>query len=341
VTTVDRAALKGGRTGWARSHRWLVGVWVVVALFAVVTAFRSHQVGVPLRDPDGAIFRWRILKSLVLFGILVLLDTGIRTRRSGWSLGNAVAELRTRWTRERLLLALSGLVAYHVVYICYRNIKSWVSFRDQHDDLLLRVDHGLFFGHSPAVLLHDLFGQNEAAYVFEMIYRSFTYVVPVSVVAALVFAPKIRDGYVLLMSSMWVWILGVGSYYLIPAFGPFASAPEEFAQLPYTSITSTQAEYVTERQQLLLHPGAADSFASISAFASLHIGFTCMVLLMLRYYGLRRAANVMVVYLVAVLLATVYLGWHYFIDDPAGIVLAALAVLLGRWMIQPRGRVAA
>jgi len=309
----------------------------MVALFAVITALRSHQVGVPLRDPDGVIFRWRIVKSLVLFGLLVLLDTSIRTRRSGWGLENFVAELRARWPKDRLAIALSGLLAYHIVYVCYRNVKSWVAFRDQHDDLLLRVDQALFFGHGPAVLLHDLLGHQTAAYALEVIYRSFTYLVPLSVVAALVFAPKIREGYVMLMSAMWVWILGVGSYYLIPALGPFASAPQDFAQLPDTSITSTQAEYTIEREQLLLHPGAGDSFSSIAAFASLHVGFTCMVMLMLRYYGLRRAANVMAVYLAATIVATVYLGWHYVIDDPAGFVLAWLAVLFGRLMIRGRG----
>ena len=44
-----------------------------------------------------------------------------------------------------------------------------------------------------------------------LIYRSFTYLVPLSVVGALVFTDRIQDGYVFLTSAMWVWILGVGS----------------------------------------------------------------------------------------------------------------------------------
>ena len=39
-----------------------------------------------------------------------------------------------------------------------------------------------------------------------LIYRSFTYLVPLSVVGALVFTDRIRDGYVFLTSAMWVWI---------------------------------------------------------------------------------------------------------------------------------------
>jgi hypothetical protein len=334
----DSSAADGFPDDTARKRRWLIGIWVVVALFAMVTAVRSHQVGVPVRDPEGEIFRWRIAKSLALFGVLMLVDASIRTGRAGWSVEKVRAQLRRRWPKDRLAIALSGLLAYHLVYLCYRNLKSWLAFRATHDDLLLRVDRWLFFDHSPAVLLHDLFGQHWAAYVFAAIYRSFTYLVPFSLAASLVFSTRIREGYVFLASAMWVWILGVGSYYLIPAIGPFDSAPREFSHLPHTAITETQVEYTTERAQILHHPAAADSFSSIGAFASLHIAFTFMVLLMLRYYGFRRAVRAITVYLIAVAGATIYLGWHFAIDDVAGLVVAFLAVLFGRLMIHPRGR---
>ena len=44
----------------------------------------------------------------------------------------------------------AGLVAYFVVYICYRNLKSWDVLLTPHDAMLLRWDRWLFFGHSPA-----------------------------------------------------------------------------------------------------------------------------------------------------------------------------------------------
>lgn len=320
-----------------RDFRWLIGVWVVVALFALVTAYRSHQVGIPLRDPAGTVFLRRFALSLVLFALLALLDAVVRSRRSGWTVRDAFLELRRRWPKDRLAIALSGLLAYHLVYICYRNIKSWIAFRTMHDDQLLSLDTWLFLGHSPAVLLHDLFGEQVAPHVFRAIYESFSLMVPVSFVAALVFSNQIRKGYVFLTSAIWVWILGVGSYYLIPTLGPFASAAKEFAGLDPTSITATQAKYMGQRAHFLADPQAHDAFVSIAAFASLHIGFTCMTLLMLRYYGFRNAARAMTVYLFAVMLATVYLGWHFAVDDVAGVILAYLAVRLGRLTIYPRG----
>ena len=317
--------------------RWVAGVWVLVAVFALVTAIWSARVGVPLRDPGGRMFRGRLTSALTLFAILAFVDALWRAHR-GSSVLRVPHVLRERWPAHRLVLAVSGLVAYHAVYVCYRNLKSWDALNTVRDHDLLAFERALFLGHSPAELLHDLLGQHTAAYVLMVVYKAFTYMVPLSVVGSLVFVDRIRDGYVFLTSALWVWILGVGSYYLIPTLGPFATAPGEFSGLPSTSITHTQAEYLAERAHVLANPAAPDAFVSISAFASLHVAFTTLVVLMLSYYGQRLATRVMTVYLAAVMVATVYLGWHFAVDVVAGVALAALAVLLGRVMIHPRGR---
>lgn len=321
-----------------RRAAWLVPLWVVVALFAVVTYVRSRQVDLPMRDPGGTIFTLRLATSLGVFLLLVMLDCVVRARRQGWSRARVAEVFRRRWTPSRIALVVSGLLAYHVVYACYRNLKSWVAFRDVHDEQLLDLDKKLFAGHSPAVLLHDLLGERTAAHVLHVLYESFSWIVPVSFVAALVLMPRIKEGYVFLASAMWVWILGLASYYLIPTLGPFASAPDEFSGLARTGITETQEKYLAQREQLLAHPQAGDSFASISAFASLHVGFTCLIVLMLHYYGFRRATIVMSVYLAGVMVSTVYLGWHFVVDVPAGVVVAYLAVRLGRLTIYPARR---
>lgn len=330
-----RVVTTGAGRETAGAGRWLVGIWVLVALFATVTAVWSQHVGVPLRDPGGKMFRGRLTSALVLLVILAVVDAVLRAHRAGWTWRGSLRMLRARWTGERLALAVTGLLAYHVVYICYRNLKSWNAFRQLRDDGLLQVDRWLFLGHSPAVLLHDLLGQHYAAYALMVIYKAFTYMVPLSVVSSLVFLDRIRDGYVFLTSSLWVWILGVVSYYLLPSLGPYFSAPQEFAGLPHTTITDTQAEYLTERAQMLAHPGASDSFVSLGAFASLHVGFTCMMFLMLRYYGFKLGARLMGIYLAVVMVATVYLGWHYVLDDVAGVALALASVFFARLMVRP------
>ena len=316
--------------------RTLARLWALAVAFGLLTVGWSLHVGVPFRDPDGVVLRNRIVISVLLFGLLVVVDAVVRTGRRGWTAGGAVAALRARWPRRRVALAVSALLAYHLVYACYRNLKSWAAFRPDHDDRLERVDTWLFLGHNPAVLLHDLIGQ-QAAPVLAAVYESFATLVSISLVAALALAPRLRDGLVFLASAMWLWVLGVGSYYLIPSLGPFATAPRDFAHLPDTIITSKQATLLVDRSALLHDPGASGGFASISAFASLHVAFTCLILLMMRYYGLRWAMWAMSVVFATTALATIYFGWHFVVDDVAGVALAVLALRLGRLMIGDPG----
>jgi PAP2 superfamily len=319
--------------GWV----WLLRVLALVVVFGIVAIFRSRQVDVPFRDPSGKLFAHKIVSTVVMLVLFVLVDVAgrwFRARRSdeaGASIGASLWHtVRARWTPYRVGMIALALLAYQVVYLCYRNLKSWDVFRTPKDDLLLRWDRDLLLGHSPAVLLHDLLGRDLAARVLTALYESFPTVVTVSLVALLAFTPTVRSAYVGVVAGMWAWILGVGSYYLIPSLGPFHAAPGEFAGLTRTSIQTTQATYLEQRANLLAHPQAGDAFAQVSAFASLHCALTCLIWLLLRYYGLRRLAWIAFGYLCATLVATVYLGWHFAVDDVAGLVIAWAALRLGR-----------
>ena len=119
---------------------WVLRLWAVVALFAGVTVLRSHQVGIPLRDPHGAVLTSRVALSLGLFVALVIADAGVRSRRRHRTLRMVPTVMRERWPARRVVLALTGLLAYHVVYFCYHNLKSWDVFNQPRDRELLRWD---------------------------------------------------------------------------------------------------------------------------------------------------------------------------------------------------------
>jgi hypothetical protein len=313
-----------------REWVWMLRVLAVVVVFAVVAVARSRQVDVPFRDPHGKLFSHKILSTAGMLLAFVAADVVVRWlrgRRHGTSLWVAA---RSRWTPYRIAMIAASLVAYQVVYLCYRNLKSWDVFRPSQDPMLQRWDKALFFGHSPAVLLHDLLGRDVAARFLTQWYESFTLVITVALVAAMAFTPTVRSAYVFVVSAMWTWILGAGSYYLIPSLGPFHERPAEFAGLTRTSIQKTQALYVAQRDQLLAHPHSPDAFAQISAFASLHCALTFLVFLMARFYGLRVLSWLSAVFLAGTLVATVYLGWHFVVDDIAGLALAWIAVQLGK-----------
>jgi hypothetical protein len=318
--------------------RWLAPIWGVVGAFVVVTLVRAVQVGIPLRDPRGDILASRVSISLGLLVVYVLLDGAVRTRRRALPWRRTWSVIRERWTRRRTVLALGALAAYHLTYFCYHNLKSWDVFNPPRDRMLLDWDRWLFFGHSPAVLLHDLLGQHYAAWGLAYWYETFGTLVLFAIVAPVVFVDRIRDGYVAMVSGVWIWIFGTASYYAIPSLGPFDSAPQEFAHLPHMMIQDTQARYMGQRADMLANPHAHDAFAQVSAFASLHVGVTAVIWLMARYYGYRRIAFVMGVFLAGTVVATVYLGWHFFVDDVAGLAMAYAACWLGKRMVYPDGR---
>jgi hypothetical protein len=316
-----------------RSWAWVLRVLAVVVVFGAIAVARSRHVDIPFRDPHGKLFSHKILSTTWALLALVVVDIVVRwtrVRRQGVSLWRAT---RARWTPYRVGMIALALVTYQVVYLCYRNLKSWDVLLTPRDDMLLRWDRWLFFGHSPAVLLHDLLGRDLAARLLTDLYESFSTLVTLALVAALAFAPTVRSTYVFVVSAMWAWILGVGSYYLIPSLGPFHAAPEEFQGLTHTSIQTTQATYVAEREYLLAHPQAHDAFAQISAFASLHCALTCLLFLMARYYGLRRLSWFVAAFLAGTVVATIYLGWHFAVDDIVGVVLAWVAVQLGKLVV--------
>jgi membrane-associated phospholipid phosphatase len=246
--------------------------------------------------------------------------------------------LRARWPSSRLALILTGLLGYHVIYWTYHNLKSWDVFLAPRDDLLRGFDRALFFGHTPAVLLHNLLGVGVADPVLVTIYRLFSPVTMFAIVAFVAFAPTVKHAYAALTSMAWIWVLGVASYYAIPSLGPFASDPGTFVNLPHSAETTGQAHLLADRQYLLEHPHAHDAFAAISAFASLHTGVTATVVLLTWYFGFRRLSAVLAVFLVLVMVATIYLGYHFVADDIAGLVLAFVAVQLGLGTVYGRNR---
>ncbi len=317
--------------------RWLAPIWIVVAAFALLTVVQSIRVGIPIRDPDGDILLYRVAISLGLLIFYGVLDALVRTRRLKLPLRRTWAVAHARWTPRRVWLALGALAAYHITYFCYHNLKSWDVYNPPRDAMLLQWDRWLFFGHSPHVLLHDLLGQNLSAWVLAYWYETFGTLVLFAIVAPVVFVDRIRHGYVAMVSGVWVWILGTACYYAIPSLGPFDSADQEFAGLPHMMIQDTQARYMGQRAHLLADPRAHDAFAQVSAFASLHVGVTAVIWLMARYYGYRRIALALGIFLVGTIVATVYLGWHFFVDDIAGLAIAYLACWLGKRMVYPDG----
>lgn len=339
MTTLQEAVAASGATSERPPAAWrqAARLWAVVACFLGIGIARSAQVGIPFRDPNGAYLLSRVILTIWIFLGLVALDGLLRSGRP-FAVRRVLSTIRARWTPGRIGLAWTALLAYHLTYFTYHNLKSWDVFNAPRDALLTQWDHWFFFGHSPAVLLHDLLGQHAAAWVLMVWYETFPTLVVVAFPAAVVLARHMRDAYAGIAAFVWVWILGTATYYAIPSLGPFHAVPGDFSGLPHMMIQDTQTRYMTQRDYLLAHPHASDAFAQVSAFASLHVGVTATILGLAWWHRLRRTTMVLSVFLAGTMVATVYLGWHFAVDIPAGLAIAALAWVLGPLTVGVRRR---
>ncbi len=306
----------------------------VVALVSLVAAVLvTDAAGLPLRDPDHVAGR-RLLLVLALVAVLVVLDVVVRAARRSGTLRPSVAAMgavrRERWRLGRGLAVGSALISFYLTYLAYRNLKSVVPLLrpEQFDGQLADLDRSLFLGQDPAALMHALMGTGFAAHVMSAGYMLFFAFIPVTLAGALVFSRDLRAGLFYTTAQSINWLLGAGSYFLLPSVGPIYADPAAFADLPVTGVGRLQELLLDQRLQFLWDP-AGGTAQSIAAFSSLHVSIFFTGVLAVHLLRLNRRVKIAAWLLLAVTLSsTVYLGWHYVVDDIAGLLLAAIAVAL-------------
>jgi PAP2 superfamily len=314
---------------------------LAVPLVAVVTmgaaVLLADAAGVPVRDPDNVTGN-RLVLAISLILALVGLDLVVRAwtrsegRRITWSALAAVR--RENWPLARGLVVASAVIGFYVTYLAYRNLKSVVPLLrpgELFDRRLGDLDRSVFGGSDPAALLHDLLGTGISAHVLAAVYGLFFFFVPVTLALALVLPRDPRPGLFYATALSINWVLAAGSYFLLPSLGPVFVEPGNFAALPSTAVSHLQTQLIEGRVAFLQDPGAAGAAQSIGAFASLHVSIFATAAISSHLLDAPRHLRVVAWVLLALtVLATVYFGWHYVLDDVAGLVIAATALALAR-----------
>jgi hypothetical protein len=309
--------------------RFAVVLSLALAAVAVVVAATHH---LPLRDPDGvAVPTYVRLPVILLLAFLtdVVPRALWRSRPLSRFPRTLAAVVRERWTWEHTRFALLGLGAWYLTYAAFRNLKSFVPFvnRRLFDSALEKVDRVLWLGHDPAQVLHAAFGTGWSAHILSFVYVAWIVFVPVSLVVALVWSRNRAAGAWYVTAVAVDWVLGVATYFAVPTLGPVYAEPGDFTALPDTYVSTLQETMIQDRYTVLFDPFATHAVQTIAAFASLHVGIMVTVCVMAELLRLDRWIRIsMWVFLVLTVLATVYLGWHYFVDTLGGAALGAAGV---------------
>ncbi len=317
----------------------LYGLLVVLALGSSALALAvSASLDLPVRDPDGVAGPAWVRLPLILLAFFVADVVPRALHRAGGLAGSraALAEVvGERWDRRRTAMVAVGLAGFYACYVSYRNLKGALPFvRDElYDDRLLDLDRGTTLGRDPATVLHDLLGTGVAAHVLSAVYLLFLAYVPLSLGVALVWARSTRTGALWTTALSLNWLLGAASYYVLPSLGPVFAEPRLFERLPVTGVSALQESLLTTRTEVLADPAAADAVQGIAGFASLHVSIVFTGVLVVHLLGLPRVVKALMwLFLLTTVLATVYFGWHYLVDDLAGLAIGAVAVAVARWV---------
>lgn len=305
---------------------------------AAATLLVATLYDLPVRDPDGvSVPTWVRLPAIVL--LAVVLDVVPRwvmaTRRTDTgAYAGLRAVLAERWTREQVLFTVSGLVAWYVSYVAFRNLKGYLPFVNERlwDTEMARLDRFLWLGNDPANVLHQVLGTGWAAWALAGVYLLWIGLVPAMLAIALVWTRRSRTGALYVTAVSFNWLLGVAVYYLLPSLGPIYSAPEDFDDVPRTFNTGVQEMLLDDRVQVLAGAWDTRAVQTVAAFASLHVAITvttCLVAELMRLPAWIRSAAWTFAVLTA--LSTVYLGWHFFVDVLGGVALGAVALALAAW----------
>lgn len=318
---------------YRRAQLLLVGLALVTGVGAIILSATS---GHHLIDPDGSFLGPSWLRLPLLLGAAIGIDLIPRTIWFSRFRPQRMPEvfmhrLRTHWSRQRLMLVVTGVICFYIVYVSYRNMKSALPFviHTKYDRDLELIDTAVLFGHHPGAVMQDIFGDHLMSYVFSYFYLWFLPLVPIAVTIWVVWSRNLAYGYWFVGSQCIAWTLGTISYYAMPTLGP-GIAFEYIYQPEANSPARQMMLSLVHGRQNVMWAGVRDAVQDVAGFASLHVGITLLIALMVQHTVRNRVIRVLMwINFGFIALSTLYFGWHSLSDDVAGVMIALVSFYVG------------
>ena len=219
--------------------------------------------------------------------------------------------------RNRYLQILRDLLPIACCVVIYLNLHDLIHFvntRDK-DDVLLKIDAWLF-GVQPSLWLEHFVHPWIIDYT-TICYSLFYFYGPL-VMLALYFRHEYHTFRQFVVSGLLCFYVGYFVYILVPAIGPRYSLSAQYAKELIGSHYSYQLRHSIDVLQTTKR----------DCFPSLHNGFTLLTMLF-AYKHLRGLFYFLLPFAFGLFLATIYLRYHYVIDQLAGFSLAIVCFWLG------------
>lgn len=197
------------------------------------------------------------------------------------------------------------------------------------DQELWNLDLAIFLGHSPNVLLLDLFSHPAILRGIDWTYAN-VFLASITI-AGIYFtsSPSRRVRVAFTDSNTTMWIIGAWLYVLVPSLGPAYRFPEVWLPLSAMFANTQQLQrLLMSNYQIVLQyksgaPRPVNILFGIAAFPSLHVAFQMLVFLWMRRLW-RYGEIVFGLFTLIIFLGSIVTGWHYLIDGIAGVMLAVI-----------------
>ena len=282
----------------------------------------------PVTYPRSAIVLGSLLPATIIFciGAAVIV---LRRRYRGRSVPT------TPLRGELLLLARSLLVLVPVLSMHFL-LKSFIHLMNGRtwDKQLYVLDQAVHMGFSPSRFFTTLFANRILLALVDVVYSNLYFVVVVTYTALLLSIPPLSRRLSFASAYTLIWIVGSVVYLAMPSWGPVFLFSSDFQQtLSWMPLTvKVQRTLFHEIYSLVTHPLAPRliKFGSVAAFPSMHLAVTGLFAMASR--GVSRTwfrANLLL--LAIMIIGSVVTGYHYLIDDYAGLLIAA-----GMWFLSRR-----
>lgn len=342
-TDIDQEQIGSGvslRSAYLR--RYLFPVETAVVSFALLTFVVYRIWEVPLRQP-GRLFIHHLYNCIIAYGVgLLLCALFLRLRH----LRNQVAskQLITIQDSAKEFVAhyfrlgevfydLRFLAAVSLMFTGYVNFMHIIPQINPtlYDDWFIDGERALFKGEIGSQVLLRMFGFSAAPILSELYTLFYSYTG--ALIVTFVVQRNRLLGQRFFLAFALMWFTCALTVVTIPTYGPCYYMPELFTGMPQTGVSEMQLQAWRMKLFLAEYPKSDIGFYLICAFPSLHIAVPALGAIFLRPLS-KLAAQLSIVYTLITVVTTVYFGWHYFLDDIAGIVMAILATMVSVLLIR-------
>ena len=253
------------------------------------------------------------LVSIMFRILMVLRQQKWRLARVNW--GRFWKAVLNRFALEHLVQDARFASAVLIMFVEFALLKNLIPLINSlsYDELFISSDLFLCGGRMCSERLLSILGPGALVEVSSHYMYFFPYMSLVAFIMILQTHRRVAQEYLCAFGSLYLF--GILWVYLLPTTGPAFVRPDIYSFMRGGSISDLQASLFNSRDDVFM----------ISGFPSLHVAVVILGSLYLRMVHVLLAWTSWLFALLT-LNSTIYLGWHYVLDDVGSVLLVVLSI---------------